>query len=365
MEKITVFIVDDEEINLDLLEGLLEETYEVRRFLNPIECVSAFEYEPADIVLLDVSMAQQSGLETCQQLIELDDKCPILFISSKINEEDRLAGYHVGGYDYIAKPFNGSELLAKLALIVKELQRNHEINEEKEGITAAFMDAVTGQGEQGLVLQFASSVFTVTTYPELAKILIETCEQFELNVSVLIEGKQNVVYWSSHGECSPMETNVLSLLRKTQRIYEFNGRYQFNEKNVSLLVKNMPEDEELAGRLRDHILLLLRMATSSVDSMDSANKNVQLIEQLKETSDQLLAVEKLVRASVFNSLTMLSDQISRIEEDIQFFMLSQEQEDQFISSLNIALSETSDSSERTAAVCDQLNVLVTKLNNMI
>lgn len=365
MTEIKVFVVDDEEINLDLLEGILEEPYEVHRFLSPIECVSAFESEPADIVLLDVSMPEQSGLETCRQIMAIDDKCPVLFISGKVNEKDRLAGYDAGGYDYIAKPFSGNELLAKMELIVKELQRSAEIIEEKEGITAAFMDAVTGQGEQGLVLQFAGNVFSVTSYLDLAKTIVETCDQFEIKVSMLIEGKQNGVYWSSNGDCSPMERNVIELLRKTQRIYEFNGRFQFNEKNVSLLVKNMPEDEEIVGRLRDHILLLLRMATSCVDSMDAANKNIQLIKQIKETSDELLSAEKLARSSVFDSLSMLTEQITRIEEEVQFFALSQEQEDQLITSLDTALHETSQSSDRTAAVCDQLNVLVAKLNDTV
>jgi len=365
MEKITIFVADDEEINLELLEGILGDTYQVKCFLNPIECVNAFKLTPADIVLLDVSMPEQSGLETCRQIKAFEDKCPVLFISSKAAEQDRLAGYDAGGYDYIAKPFNGNELLAKMAKIVKELQRNAEVAEEKEGITAAFMDAITGQGEQGLVLQFAGNVFSVTNYLDLAKTIVETCDQFEIKVSMLIEGKQNCVYWSSDGECSPMESNVLSLLRNTQRIYEFNGRFQFNEENVSLLVKNMPEDEAIAGRLRDHILLSLRMASSCVDSIDAASSNILLIKQIKETSDQLLSAEKSVRDSVFTSLSMLTEQITRIEDEIQYFALSHEQEDQLIASLHAALHVTSESSDRTATVCDQLNALVVKLNDTL
>ncbi|MCP4320625.1 MAG: response regulator [Psychromonas sp.] len=365
MKKITVFVADDDEMNLDLLEGILGDTYQVKCFLNPIECVNAFELDPADIVLLDVSMPEQSGLETCRQIKALEGKCPVLFISGKVAEEDRLAGYDAGGYDYIAKPFNGNELLAKMAHIVKQLQQSAEVVEEKEGITAAFMDAITGQGEQGLVLQFASNVFSVTNYLDLAKTIVETCGEFGIKVSMLIEGKQNCVYWSSDGDCSPMESNVLSLLRKTQRIYEFNGRFQFNEKNISLLVKNMPQDEAIAGRLRDHLLLSLRMASSCVDSIDAANSNIQLIKQIKETSDELLSAEKSVRKSVFASLTMLTEQITRIEDEIQYFALSHEQEDQLITSLHTALHVTSESSDQTAAVCDQLNALVVKLNDSL
>lgn len=359
MTKNKIYVIDDEEINLEILQGILEEHYDVTCFSEPHSCLDEFGFSPADIVLLDVDMPVMDGLETCRHIIEMEPNCPVLFISSKVSDEDRIAGYEAGGFDYLSKPYNGEELLKKIELVVKGIEYRAELNEEKDNITTAFMDAITGSGEQGVLLHFASRAFEVKTYHELAQTVAGALEQFNLKASILIGGEQAIEFGStSGGFCSPIECNTLELLRKTKRIYEFNGRYQFNEKNISLLIKNMPDDEEITGRFRDHILLLLRIASSCVDSLDAYFSNNLLVERLKNISDKLSNAESSVRRNIFSTLSLIDSEVTRIENEIQFLALSEEQENLLTLSLAKTLEVATQSSNETATECDNLTAIV-------
>jgi len=359
MAKTKIYVVDDEEINLEILQGILEEQYDVTCFSDPRSCLDNFGFEPAAIVLLDVDMPIIDGLETCRHIIEMEPNCPVLFISSKVSDEDRIAGYEAGGFDYLSKPYNAEELLKKIELVVKGIEHRAELSQEKDNLTTAFMDAITGSGEQGVLLHFASKVFEVKNYIELAQTVAAALEQFDLKANILISGEQGIEFVStSGGFCTPIERNTLELLRKTKRIYEFNGRYQFNEKNISLLIKNMPDDEEITGRFRDHTLLLLRIASACVDSLDAYFSNHLLLERMKNVSDKLSNAESSVRRSIFSTLSLVDNEITRIENEIQFLALSEEQENLLSLSLAKTLEVATKSSNDTATECDNLTAIV-------
>lgn len=360
----TIFIVDDDESNLELLKDLLMDDYEVACFLSPSQCLEHFELSPADIVLLDVNMPEISGLDLCKKLLAVVPECPILFISGYVSDKDRIAGYEAGGYDYISKPINLKELVRKLDIIAKSLESKSEIIAEKDNMTSAFMDALTSSGEQGIILQFASRIFELRDYQGLAEEVLSSIEQFDLRANVLIKGKQDTVYQSCTGACSPMIINVLELLREKQRIYEFNGRVQFNEKNISVLINEQPDDPEVAGRFKDHILLLLRIASECVKNLDMRVDNVRLLDNMREISADLKAADSSLRQRVFTSLDEINGEIDRIESDVQFFALSEEQEQKLLASLAKTIELARISSDKTVLECNRLSDIVTRLNQV-
>lgn len=122
MEKETVLIVEDD---ADIREGvriLLEsENYNVREAANGMEGIKALD-EDTDLVILDIMMPGISGLRTCEEIRKVSN-VPVLFLTAKAQESDKLIGLMIGGDDYLPKPFSYAELLGR----VKALLRRYNV----------------------------------------------------------------------------------------------------------------------------------------------------------------------------------------------------------------------------------------------
>lgn len=140
--KGNILIVDDTPANLRLLANLLnEQGYKTRPVPNGPLAIKASELDPPDLILLDINMPDMNGYDVCAKLKENDrtKNIPIIFISALDEVTDKVKAFHVGGVDYVTKPFQIEEVLARvgnqLALLdlKKELiQANRELEKRVE-----------------------------------------------------------------------------------------------------------------------------------------------------------------------------------------------------------------------------------------
>ena len=132
MERPKILLIEDDE---DIREGiriLLEsEDYRVAEAGNGRDGLKLLDQD-TDLVILDVMLPGKSGLRTCEE-IRKTSFVPILFLTAKAQESDRLIGLMVGGDDYLSKPFSYAELLGR----VKALLRRYRIYHGKEGLERA------------------------------------------------------------------------------------------------------------------------------------------------------------------------------------------------------------------------------------
>ncbi len=117
LQQKTILLVDDNRINLDILsEILVAQNYKVRRAINgEIALQSVGELKP-DLILLDITMPGLSGYEVCKRLKKCPDsqRIPVIFISALHESIDKVTAFSVGGVDYISKPFEIVEVLARV-----------------------------------------------------------------------------------------------------------------------------------------------------------------------------------------------------------------------------------------------------------
>ncbi|MBF0452159.1 MAG: response regulator [Candidatus Magnetomorum sp.] len=127
-----ILVVDDNPKNLRVLYSLLSaKGYDVRPVLTPEQALLSVQGEtPPDLILLDIMMPEMNGFQLCEQL-KADKKSapvPIIFISAMDHVDDKLKGFSVGGVDYITKPFQEEEVLARVStqLTLRNQQKNLE-----------------------------------------------------------------------------------------------------------------------------------------------------------------------------------------------------------------------------------------------
>ncbi len=115
-EKSKILAVDDNSINLAIIEELLESQYNLMTVSTGIEAIkTAHEFRP-DLIILDIMLHGLNGYEVCQEIRKSSSimHTKIIVVSAKAMESDRLKGYQIGADDYLTKPFDGEELLAKV-----------------------------------------------------------------------------------------------------------------------------------------------------------------------------------------------------------------------------------------------------------
>lgn len=120
-----ILVVDDEEGIIRLLQDYFEmQGYEVITARGGVKEVEKTEKLP-DIILVDINMPDLDGFEVCRRIREYVN-CPIVFLTAKIEEQDRINGLMMGGDDYIMKPFSIDELGARVLAHLRREERNHE-----------------------------------------------------------------------------------------------------------------------------------------------------------------------------------------------------------------------------------------------
>lgn len=126
-----ILLVDDEAAALKLLKDILsDEGYRLRPFNNGELALRSMEAAPPELILLDIHMPEMDGFEVCRRLKEKPQlkEIPVIFISAAADLEDKVRAFHAGGVDYITKPFQKDEVVARVKTHVK---LNHSLKQMK------------------------------------------------------------------------------------------------------------------------------------------------------------------------------------------------------------------------------------------
>lgn len=123
MSKYKLLIVDDERDIVALLrDHFMYRGYDVLTAYNGKEAILLTQEQP-DLILIDINMPSMNGLEVCENIRSLIS-CPIIFVSAKVDESDKIKGLSVGGDDYIIKPFSIQELSARVEAHLRRDERH-------------------------------------------------------------------------------------------------------------------------------------------------------------------------------------------------------------------------------------------------
>lgn len=121
-----ILVVDDEEKVITMLQNFLQrEGYQVSSALDGTSAIQKIKEQP-DLILLDINMPQMDGIEVCKAIRELVS-CPIIFLTARDSDEDKVESFSAGGDDYIVKPFSLTELGARIKAHLRRERRTKDI----------------------------------------------------------------------------------------------------------------------------------------------------------------------------------------------------------------------------------------------
>lgn len=193
-KKQKVLIVEDEKNIVDILRfNLRKEGYDTLEAFDGVTGLRLALEESPDLILLDLMLPEMNGFEVCKLLRDKGKNTPVLIITAREEEKDKILGLDLGADDYITKPFGASELLARIRMALRHTQtmsQNAQIARTGQfhsgGLTIDYnkyrvyvdgVDAQLTQGEYRIVALLGKYAGRVLTYDFLMKELWGPCSK--------------------------------------------------------------------------------------------------------------------------------------------------------------------------------------------
>jgi PleD family two-component response regulator len=214
-----VLIVDDVAKNLQLLGNILKkENYRIAAANNGKQAVAIASDINPDLILLDVMMPEMDGFEACGKLKNIPETkdIPIIFLTAKVETEDMIKGFKAGAVDYVTKPFNSYELLARVKTHL-ELKISRDLLEKKNKLLEilSITDGLTGLYNHRYIVDALSQRITETRrYGKPLSIVMLDIDYFK---------KINDKYGHVFGD--EVLIKISSVIEETVREVDIAGRY--------------------------------------------------------------------------------------------------------------------------------------------
>ncbi|MCL2012060.1 MAG: response regulator transcription factor [Cystobacterineae bacterium] len=125
-------VEDDAHIRQGLIEALSREGYVLVAAENGNQALEHYRKEKPDFIILDIMMPELDGYSVCREIRKWDEQIPIIFLSAKGEEVDRVVGLELGADDYVHKPFGVHEIRARIKAIAKRCLRQKLVSAEAE-----------------------------------------------------------------------------------------------------------------------------------------------------------------------------------------------------------------------------------------
>ncbi|AKL95611.1 transcriptional regulatory protein WalR [Clostridium aceticum] len=208
MDKRRILVVDDEEHILELIKFNLEKNgFYVLTSDNGEDCVDLLHNNVVDLVILDLMLPGIDGLEVCKEIRKIEglNKLPIIMLTAKSEETDRILGLELGADDYVTKPFSVRELVAR----VKAVLRRIEDVKKQEVKVLKLRDIIMDLEKHEVSVSGRSVELTLKEF-ELLKMLLENRDKV-MSRNVLLDEVWGYDYF---GETRTVDVHIRHLRKK-------------------------------------------------------------------------------------------------------------------------------------------------------
>ena len=172
MKSKLIYVVDDEKNICNIIQSfLVKEGCEVETFQDGRAALEQFRRRPADLLVLDIMMPGLDGYSLCSAVRQTSN-VPIVFVSARDTEPDKVAGFTLGGDDYLTKPFSPLELVARIKRMFQrmELDRSHRTGAKTVFIGNVVIDPDARRAEvQGRDVRLTNMEFSLLLYLAMNK----------------------------------------------------------------------------------------------------------------------------------------------------------------------------------------------------
>lgn len=241
-----ILVVDDQPVNVRVLEKmLLREGMEVLTAGSGEECLKIVQRDKPDVILLDVMMPGMDGIEVCQRLKKSEDSkgIPVIIISARTSKEGRLAGLESGAVDYITKPIDLDETMARIRTQLRFLEIHRQNTELQKRLEESRRVATIGAITRGLAHNLNNLLGVTVGYVDLIQtfhnqpdLVRKNSEKLEKAIMRIVDMVKKISGMAVDSQLPLSPISLVQLLRNA--VQRFQHDFQLNH----VVEIEVPED---------------------------------------------------------------------------------------------------------------------------
>jgi len=313
-----ILVVDDDPNNITIVEELLDDNYDFRSATTGEQALEiAQDFQP-DVILLDIMMPGMNGYEVCQRLREHNTlkHTKIIMVSARAMVSDRLEGYKAGADDYITKPFEGDEFLAKVRVYLR-LKHAEEVEQMRHEVTITVMENLRTLlvVAKNIISIVSANIFSNVNTNIYRKIDSKLCHQIEIandcmkhlekTISNFIEISE---IYAGKVELQPTLFSMQSVVLKVVNLLKLKTALKLIDFNI-----DMPTEELLVNADRQKIAKIIGNLIG--DIIRVAHEGDSIYIRVKDLQDRIgVDVEGNKRGIEISEIDELFDRPVQIEK---------------------------------------------------
>jgi hypothetical protein len=322
--------------------------------ISPEQILNDLDKIKPSIILLGLDASEnQETFAICDQLKQQKRyrELPLILISDDDSQELILKGYQHGATEVIYPPYYPQAVFQKLTVHQQQQNTTEKLKEKIQDNKNTALAAMKDSSELGKVIQFFENSVLCQNFGELTQRIFQLFKEMELNSAVLVHPKMSITnYFSDDKKFHPIELKLLQQFREVMvsnpsgsRFFTFHQRILAHSKNVTLLVRNCPNDDLQQGRIRDILGAIINGLDQRCGSIqheqDKLEKNIIIKEVIKITETNIRALHTLSDEHGKKTIAIMDNLSNRLGSGLAILGLSEQQEDFFIQLLDTAMQE--------------------------
>ncbi len=321
----------------------LDQTFEALMISSMEQCLQALSDNQYQLVLIDMS-SPSSALENCQSIKSKHD-IPVILVSSNECNEERLSAYDCGADDYLEIDDLARELHGRLERIIINKIANDQLKIQLAQANEMAFIAMSDTSDLGVNIQFLLDVCNCNNLDELGMCLFQSLKSYGINCSLQLRSQFSVKNMEANGMEKALESKLLTEMKDQGRYVDFGHRSVMNYGEVSLLVKNMPvEDEKKYGAIKDNVFSLLQGADARIQALDTLGslaleKNLVRSLTLK-MKDMMSSVDESYQGVMRDIANVVEEMADSIEASMQYLGMDENQEKSLQANMETAICAT-------------------------
>lgn len=330
MSKPNVLIIDDDSAYLELLNEALALDFTVHCAGNLADVNSIINNVGShyfDIALVDENIGSEKGSDWIKQQVSGDKVAQSFVLYSGLATEDAiLKGLECGADDFLAKPISLLALIKKLKRLIDYQEKMHSFESELLSKDRVINISMAQASKYGSCMQLTSKLNQCFTLEKIRD------EVFSYLYSMKLQGcigfypisGENCFYSSKNGVCSPVEIDVMKLLKIKPRLYRFGARTIFNHDLVSILILNLEDGTIDTDIYIDALASVIECVGARIAFISYQNSLITVQDKIQQA---VIQTKKMLAVSKHHQQEVMNEIVTNIGQSFHILDMSFEQEE--------------------------------------
>lgn len=272
------------------------------------------------VLIWDAINDKNMNLGMSKELLENEQlsTIPFVLLTSSTNVKDKVKAFEYGCDDFIEASVSADETCARITKSIFHQIANSQLTQRLEQATETARNAMVDNSDLGANIQFLLQVHSCDNLDQLGQQFFATIERYGLACSLQMRSEMGVKDMEAHGMAKDLESQLLLQLKDSGRYVDFGRRTVVNYDRVSLLIKNMPlEDQEKYGAIKDNTFCLVQGLNSRILALEDQFKLLAEKESLRKLSTDVHTVINALQNSYQDVMKNIVNEVENATEKIQ------------------------------------------------